>query len=78
VTYFLSEGGLCRLVMTVADASNPGQSSFTATRYEATLEGGETTRFVTDKGAIVDFDCEPSAHMVNVRTLEPAGSVAVR
>jgi hypothetical protein len=78
VTYFLSDGGQCKVVMTIAGASDPGSSTFSATRYEATIDGGKTTRFVTDKGGIVDFDCEPSAQMVNIRTLEPASSVAVR
>jgi hypothetical protein len=79
VTYFLRDNGRCKVVMTLAAEPGADASSFTATRFEATIDGGETTRFVSDDGAAVDFDCELSAQTVSVRPVdEPASAVAVR
>lgn len=79
VTYFVREDGRCKLVMTLAAEPGADASSFTATRFEATIEGGDTTRYVADDGAAIDFDCEPSAQTVSIRPVEmPAGAVAVR
>ena len=79
VTYFVRDNGRCKLVVTLAAEPGVDASSFTATRFEATIEGGESTRYVSDDGGAVDFDCEPSAQTVSVRPVEqPASAVALR
>ena len=70
VAYFLKEGGKCRLVLTLAGERNPGDGDFTATRFEATLAGDETTRYVSGEGQAIDFDCDPSAEAVSIRAIE--------
>jgi len=76
VTYFLSQNGECRLVVTLS--GEPGTTAgFTATRFEATIEAGKTTRYVSENGGSIDFDCEPTARTVSVHTGQ-ADAVAKR
>jgi hypothetical protein len=77
VAYFLRQNGQCRLVVTLAGEPASDTQTFTATRFEATIDAGETTRYVTENGPI-DFDCEPTAQMVSVHGAEQVDAVALR
>ena len=70
VTYFLSENGQCKLVVTLSGEPESSSQRFTATRFEATIDGGAATRYVSDDGNVIAFDCEPSARTVSVHTGE--------
>jgi hypothetical protein len=78
VTYFISQDGQCRLVVTRATEPGSDAPNFTATRFEATINAGETTRYVSDSGRAVDFDCEPTARTVSIRPVQQADAVANR
>src|SRR5262245_64335257 len=47
VSYFLSENGECKLVLTHAGESKENDTTFTATRFEATIDAGKTKRYVS-------------------------------
>ena len=72
VSYFLSDNGRCRLVLTKAGQPNWTDATFTATRFEATIDAGETTRYVSTDGSAIDFECRPDARSVRIRGVEPA------
>ena len=78
VSYFLNEGGKCRIVLTLAGEPTWDDPDFMATRFEATLAAGETTRYVADNGQPIDFDCESSAETVSIRAIEQSGARAGR
>jgi hypothetical protein len=78
VTYYLKDSGRCRIVMTAAGAPEESNGSFTATRFEATIEAGRTTRYVSNDGQAIEFDCEPSAGMVSIRAIEQDSASAGR
>jgi hypothetical protein len=62
VSYFLSDNGQCKLVLTLAEApdwDNP--SHFAATRFEATISAGNATHFNPTQGNAVEFACASDA-----------------
>ena len=71
VTYFLSDNGRCKLVLTQA-AARGNDANFTATRFEATIDAGKATRYVSTDGSAIDFECHPDARSVSIRGVEPA------
>ena len=71
VTYFVSDNGRCKLVLTQAGAA-PGNATFTATRFEATIAAGESTRYVSSDGGTIEFECRPDARSVRILGVEQA------
>ena len=72
VTYFVSDNGRCRLVLTQAGAARGDHADFVATRFEATIAAGKSTRYVSSDGSAIDFECHPDARTVRIRGVEPA------
>ena len=71
VAYFLSADGICKLVMMFADAPDADDATrFVATRFEAAIKAGKTTRFAVNAGKSLDFACQPGAQAVAVTGLE--------
>ena len=71
VTYFVSDNGRCKLVLTQAGEARGNHPDFTATRFEATIAAGKSTRYVSNDGHAIDFECHPDARTVRVRGVEP-------
>jgi len=72
VTYFLSDNGRCKLVLTQAGAARGNHPDFMATRFEATIDAGKTTRCVSSDGHAIDFECQPNAQSVSIHGVTPA------
>ena len=72
VTYFLSDNGQCKLVHTQARKPDWKDETFTATRFEATIDAGKAARYVSSDGSAIDFECRPDARSVSIRGLAPA------
>lgn len=72
VTYFLSDNGRCKLVLTQAGAARGNHADFIATRFEATIDAGKSTRYVSSDGSAIDFECHPDARSVRIIGVEPA------
>lgn len=61
VGYFQSESGACKLVLTVAAEPDWTQAeSFTASRFEAAIPAGKSTRY-QGEGPPIDFSCHAGA-----------------
>ncbi|MEW5964050.1 MAG: hypothetical protein AB1749_10860 [Pseudomonadota bacterium] len=80
VSYYLSDKGRCKLVLTLATVPNWDEvPSFTSTRFEAAIPGGKATRFVSDEGKSVEFSCQENAQAMSVNPVENvAGAGAPR
>ena len=72
VTYFLSDNGRCKLVLTQAGAARGNHENFIATRFEATIAAGKSTRYESSDGSAIDFECHPDARTVRIHGVEPA------
>jgi hypothetical protein len=72
VTYFLSANGRCKLVLTRAGAPRGNEPSFTATRFEATIDAGKSTRYVSGNGSAIDLTCRADARSMTIQGVEPA------
>jgi len=72
VSYFLSENGECKLVLTHAGEPNVNEPGFTATRFEATIGAGKATRYVSRDGDAIDFECQSNARSVSINGVEAA------
>ena len=67
----LNDEGTCKLVVTLADAPSAEDTArFIATRYEATIKPGKTTRFDVTEGKALDFACQAEAQTMIVTGLE--------
>jgi hypothetical protein len=74
-SYFLREDGMCKLVLTLAEAPTwDDVSRFTATRFEAAINAGNATRYDSPEGKSLDFACLADAQAMSVR---PVDEVAV-
>jgi hypothetical protein len=76
VSYFVRENGECKLVLTHAAEPGANDGTFTATRFEATIDAGKATRYVSRNGDAIDFECQPNARSVSIRGAEPALAAA--
>ena len=75
VTYYLSENGRCKLYVTHAVAPDwDAPSKFIATRFEAVLDAGTKTRYVSSSGRAFDFACADDALAMNVMPIEQVAS----
>jgi len=75
VSYFLREDGICKLVLTLADAPAWDDSSrFNTTRFEAAVGPGNATRYDSSEGKSLDFACLADAQAMSIR---PVDEVAV-
>ena len=70
-SYFTSENGECKLVVTIAGEPNwEAAATFAPARLEATLKAGSATRYVAAKGKVLEFACATGALAMTVRTLD--------
>ena len=77
VSYFLSDNGTCKLVLTLAEAPNWNEGprpSLTTTRFEAAIGAGKTARFEVSEGKSLEFACYADAQVMSVRGLEQVAS----
>jgi hypothetical protein len=72
VSYFVSENDQCKVVLTHAGEPNWNDATFMATRFEATIDAGKTTRYVSSDGHAIDFECQPNAQSVSIHGVAPA------
>ena len=71
VSFFLSENGHCKLVVTLAGEPNWNDiGSFTVTRFEAAISAGKTTRYISTEGKGFEFACASDAQAVSVTALD--------
>ncbi len=71
VSYFLREDGICKLVLTLAEAPAWDDSSrYTATRFEAAVDPGNATRYDSPEGKSLDFGCLADAQAMRVRAVD--------
>ncbi len=79
VSYYLNKNGRCELVLTLADAPDwDNGARFEATRFEATIGAGETTRYKSNEGNAIEFACEEAAQTMSVNAVEQIATGAVR
>jgi len=74
VSYYLSKNGRCKLYVTQAADAQP--NTFTATRFEATIEPGKVARYVSTAGNAFEFACASDGLAMNVMPLEQVASAA--
>lgn len=69
--YFLSDNGVCKLVLTLADEPNWDEiPNFTATRHEAAIPAGKATQFNATEGKAIEFACQAGARAMSVKGTE--------
>jgi len=79
VSYFLSENGTCRLVLSLAAAPNWDEmSSLEVTRFEAALPANEETHFRSAEGKVLEFACGAGAKSMSVEVVEQIAIGAIR
>ncbi len=77
VSYFLSESGHCKLVLTIAGEPNWDEAgSFAATRFEAAIGAGKATRYNSSKGKTLEFACAADAQAMSVTQVEHVAASA--
>jgi hypothetical protein len=73
VGYFYDNAGSCKLVLTLANASNGDNTeSLTVTRYERAVPAGQITRYASE-GRAFEFGCQANAEAM---TFKPLSTVA--
>ncbi len=72
VSYFLKEGGACQLILTLAEPPTPWDdlSSFTVTRFEATVPASGVTHYNSSEGGVLEFACESDASSMSVKAVD--------
>ena len=79
VSFYLNRNGRCELVLTLADTPDwDDDARFEATRFEASIRAGETTRYKSDEGKAIEFACEAAAETMSVNAVEQIATGAVR
>jgi hypothetical protein len=79
VSYFLSEAGQCKLVVTLAQAPDAdAPAAFTATRFEAAIHAGKATRYTEAGGKTVEFECAADAAAMAVTPIDQVADTADR
>jgi hypothetical protein len=64
VSYFLSEGGACKLTLTLAEVVHDDEvNGLTATRMTVAVETGKAAQLDTAEGKSLDFECKGGAVM---------------
>ena len=75
VGYYLSQNGKCTLHVTQTTEPNWDEPyTFTATRFEAVIQPGEKTRYVSAGGHAFEFACAGDALAMTVQPLERVAS----
>ena len=64
VAYFLSDSGSCKLVVTTVERGTQ------PTRFEASIAGGESTRYALSDANSLDFACAADAQTMKINALE--------
>jgi hypothetical protein len=64
VAYFLNDSGSCKLVVTAIE------SGAQPTRFEASIAGGESTRYALADAKSLEFACEAGAQTMKINALE--------
>ncbi len=72
VSYFLSDNGTCKLVLTLAETIGPDDQvpNAESTRFEAAIKSDRALRYIADAGQQVEFACQANAETMNVRLFE--------
>ena len=79
VSYFLTDNGQCKLVLTLADPPDwDGVPSLTAIRFEAAIFVGKVTHFKSSEGKALEFTCHEGAQAMSVKEIEQVAIDAVR
>jgi hypothetical protein len=67
VAYYLDDDSHCKLVLTLAEEPRDSKANFEATRFEAAIAAGESTRYQFVEGASLEFTCHSEARAMKVR-----------
>ncbi len=70
VSYFLSDNGQCKLVLTIAEELDWDHlSDLKVKRFEAAVPSGKATRYNATQGTALEFECLAEAQAMTVRHL---------
>lgn len=76
VSYFLNDNGQCKLVLTLAEASDwDDPSRFAATRFETTISAGSATHYNPAHGNAVEFACASDAQAMTATITQQVAAV---
>jgi hypothetical protein len=80
VSYFTSENGKCKVVVTMADEPDWDEEvpSLTSTRFEAAVPGGKAARLRLGDGGAIDFRCALGAETMSVHGAKQLASGDLR
>ena len=79
VGYFYTEAKHCKLVITAADEPVPDTvQTFTAVRYEASVQAGSPTRYDLSEGKFLEFTCSLDAQGMTMKEVERVANGAVK
>jgi hypothetical protein len=79
VSYFLSEGGRCKLTLILAEAFTGEEApSDVPARYEVAIGGGKSVRLNGDESTRLDVTCHAGARAVTMTPVEEVASRTAR
>ena len=70
VSYYLGEGGICKLTVLMADTNALDEVKGAATRVTMPVIPTKVARIDTAEGKTLEFKCAPSASAMSVRVLD--------
>lgn len=70
VGYFVSDDGVCKLTLMVAENADDGGEHVAPSRLQAAVAGGKSVRFDTIEGKSLHFACKPGARAMTVVALD--------
>jgi hypothetical protein len=71
VSYFLSDNGVCKLTLMVAEAHyGDAVPALTAARFEVGIEAGKTARLDTAQGKSLVFTCQAGSQTMSVKAAD--------
>ncbi len=71
VSYFLTENGRCKLVVTRAEEPNWDEGgTFRTTRFEAAVAAGKVTQYEPGNGKVFEFACLEEAQAMTLKSVD--------
>jgi hypothetical protein len=73
VSYFLSDGGACKLTLTLAEVVRDDEvNGLTSTRMTVAVESGKVAHLDTAEGKSAEFKCQVGAHAMSIEVSDKA------
>jgi hypothetical protein len=70
VSYFESDNGRCKLILTLAGEPDYTEPSLAVHRFEVSIPSQKTTRYVAAGGQTFEFACAAGAEALNVTEID--------